>query len=239
MVIGRWRSREHPMYTSKGGSRDLRSLRVLRNFRLRTLKGTPKGSSDLWSHPVAMLLLLRKKRGKKRGMRRTYFRPVPLPVTWLWHFRSKCPTRADMVQLPVAHAHNILPDMVTSGHVTSGCSTANVAWAVPIYYFDRSVTLCIETIVWRYNGAICVGVQYGYTKGFNWMRYSVKININRSIIGRSLRNLKILMFQNSYFHFLFRLEFIIHLKETLSWLCVSGMWSSKGMTTEAQLKTKV
>jgi hypothetical protein len=27
-----------------------------------------------------------------------------------------------MAQLPVAHAHYILPDMVTSGHVTSGCS---------------------------------------------------------------------------------------------------------------------
>jgi hypothetical protein len=37
----------------------------------------------------------------------------------------------------------------------------------------------------------------------------------------------------------FRLEFIVHLKETLSLLCVSGMWSSKGKTTEAQLKTKV
>jgi hypothetical protein len=176
-------------------------------------------------------------------MRRTYFRPVPLPVTWLWHFRSKCPTRAiwcnfrlrmrityfrtgslPVTWLPVAPPHR---------------STANVAWAVPIYYFDRSVTPCIETIVWRYNGAICVGVQYGYTKGFNWMRYSVKININRSFIGRSSRNLKILMFQNSYFHIFFRLEFIVHLKETLSWLCVSGMWSSKGKTTEAQLKTKV
>jgi hypothetical protein len=35
-------------------------------------KGTPKGSNDLRSHPVAMLLLLRK-RGEKPGMRRTYF----------------------------------------------------------------------------------------------------------------------------------------------------------------------
>ena len=35
------------------------------------------------------------------------------------HFRSKGPTRADMAQLPVAHAQNILLDRVTSGHVTS------------------------------------------------------------------------------------------------------------------------
>ena len=118
------------------------------------------------------------------------------------------------------------------------------SWRVPSdfwrnVYIDRSVTPRIETIVWRYNAAICVGVQYGYTKGFNWMRYCVKININRSFIGRISRNLKILRFQNSYFNFFLRLEFIVHLKETLSWLCVSGMWSSKGKTTLAQLKTKV
>jgi hypothetical protein len=55
------RRREHPKDTSKG---DLRSLRVLRNFRLCILKGTPKGSSNLRSHPV---ILLRKKRGGKAG----------------------------------------------------------------------------------------------------------------------------------------------------------------------------
>ena len=31
---------------------------------------------------------------------------------------EKGPTRADIAQFPVAHAHNILPDMVFSGHVT-------------------------------------------------------------------------------------------------------------------------
>jgi hypothetical protein len=31
---------------------------------------------------------------------------------------EKGPTRADIVQLPVAHAQNILPDMASSGHVT-------------------------------------------------------------------------------------------------------------------------
>ena len=61
MVIGRGRRREHPMNSSKE-SRDLRSLQVLRNFRLRMR--TPKGSSNRWSHPVAMLILLRKKRGE-------------------------------------------------------------------------------------------------------------------------------------------------------------------------------
>jgi hypothetical protein len=31
---------------------------------------------------------------------------------------AKGPTRADIAQLPVTHAQNILPDNVTSGHVT-------------------------------------------------------------------------------------------------------------------------
>jgi hypothetical protein len=111
----------------------------------------PKGSSNLWSYPVPMILLLRQKRGEKPGMRRTYFRTGPLPVTWLCHFRSKGPTRADIAQLPVAHAHNILPDRVTSGHVTdvtsghmtyvtsghvtSGSTPSNVTLSVPIYYW--------------------------------------------------------------------------------------------------------
>ena len=62
--------------------------RILHNFRLRirTPKGTPKGSDDLWSHPVAMLLLyyyFKKKRGGKIG-----------------------------------HAQNILSVRTSSGHVT-------------------------------------------------------------------------------------------------------------------------
>ena len=77
---------------------------------------------DLRSHPVAMVLLLRKKRGKKPGMRRAYFRSGPLPDrSSSGHFRSKCSTRADIAPLPVAHAQNILPMLVTdvtSGHVT-------------------------------------------------------------------------------------------------------------------------
>ena len=44
-----------------------------------------------------------------------HFRTGPLPVTWLCHFRSKDPTRVDIAQLLVVHAHNILPVKVTSG----------------------------------------------------------------------------------------------------------------------------
>ena len=101
MVIGRGRRREHPMDTSKG-SRDLRSLRMLHNFRLRTLKGTPKGSSDL-RQPC--------------------------------HFRSNYPIRADIAQLPVAHAQNILPDRFISGHVTDVASghvnSGHAQWSDP------------------------------------------------------------------------------------------------------------
>jgi hypothetical protein len=53
---------------------------------------------------------------------------------WRDHFRSKGPTRADIAQLPVAHAHDILPDRVTFGHGTSGSTTSNATLSVPIYY---------------------------------------------------------------------------------------------------------
>ena len=92
-----------------------------------------KGSNDLRSHPVAMLLLIRKKRGENPGMRRTYFRSGPLldratsgqGLFRSRDFRSKGPIRADMAQ-------NLLPDRVTSchvtdvtsGHVTSGHVTS-------------------------------------------------------------------------------------------------------------------
>jgi hypothetical protein len=137
---------ENTPWTLPKGSRDLRSLRMLHNFRLRIPKRTPKGVNWAWvtcGSPVTTTK--KKKRGKKPGMRRTYFRSVPLPVTWLCHFRPKDPTRTDMTQFSVAHAQNILPDRVTSGHmtdvtsghvtdVTSGRTTSNVALSVPIYY---------------------------------------------------------------------------------------------------------
>ena len=103
-----------------------------------------------------MILLLRKKRGEIRACTeptsgQDYFRTGPIQVTWLCHFRSKGPTRADIAQLPVAHAQNILPDSVTSGHVTdvtsghmtyvisghvtSGSTPSNVTLSVPIYYW--------------------------------------------------------------------------------------------------------
>jgi hypothetical protein len=84
--------------------------RILRNFRLRmrTPMGTPNGSRDLRSLPAIIVLVLlyyilyyyysKKKCGGKPGMRRTYFRD----------FRSKCPTRAAIAQLPVTHVQNIL-----------------------------------------------------------------------------------------------------------------------------------
>jgi hypothetical protein len=138
--IRRGRHREHPKDTAKG-SRGLRSLRVLHTFqlRMRTPKGTPKGSSDLGSHPVAMVLLLRKKRGKKRGMRRTYFRSGPLldmttPGQFLFRSRDFVTSgqKASLRRIVrnfrlhmrrtyfrTGHVTN-----VTSGHMTSGCSSS-------------------------------------------------------------------------------------------------------------------
>ena len=72
-----------------------------------------RGSSDLRSHPVAMLLLLRKKRGEKSGHAQNLLpiRTASGQVLFLSRdFRSKGPTRADIAQLLVVHVQNILPD---------------------------------------------------------------------------------------------------------------------------------
>ena len=91
--IRRERRREHPMDTSEGVTTGVAQLP----------KRNPKGSNDLRSHPVAMLLLLKKRGGKSRSCAEH--------TSGQGHFRSKGSTRADIVQLPVAHAQNILPDM--------------------------------------------------------------------------------------------------------------------------------
>jgi hypothetical protein len=44
---------------------------------------------------------------------------------------EKGPTRADIAQLPIAHAQNILPDMASSGHFRSNMRTASLPVAPP------------------------------------------------------------------------------------------------------------
>ena len=121
-------------FRSKGPARVM-----LRNFRsrLHTSKGTSKGANYLRSLSVPMVLVLlyyictttmvRKKHGKRQGMRIVYFRfrsgPLPVTLVWghfrSWHFRSKGPTRAEIAQLAVAHAQNILPDRGLKHHQTN------------------------------------------------------------------------------------------------------------------------
>ena len=98
---------------------------MLRNFRLRTLKGTPKGSSDFWvtSGSHVTTTTTKKKAREKAGHAQNL---LPVRNTSAQRlFRShdfvtsvQDPTRENIAQLPVAHAQNILPDMVISGHVT-------------------------------------------------------------------------------------------------------------------------
>ena len=126
MIIGRGRHREHP------NQHCLLLLRVMHNFRLQTPKGTP----------VAMVLLLRKKRGKKPGMRRIYFFLGPLPdrassshvtdVTSgqkallgriLRHFRLRMRgtyfRTGHLTEVTSGHVTDVTSSHVISGHVTS------------------------------------------------------------------------------------------------------------------------
>jgi hypothetical protein len=94
----------------------------LHNFRLRmcTHKGTPKGSRDLRSLPIAMVLVLlyyilyyyysKTKTREKAGHAQNILPWLPVrAASGDAHFRSKGPTRADIAHLPVAHVQIILP----------------------------------------------------------------------------------------------------------------------------------
>jgi hypothetical protein len=80
----------------------------------------PLPVTSAWRHFRSKLYYYSSKKnnaGKNPGMHRTYFRSGPFPdrvssshVTYWRDFRWKCPTREKIAQLPVAHAHNILPD---------------------------------------------------------------------------------------------------------------------------------
>ena len=147
MVIGRGRRREHP------NQHCLLLLRVLHNFRLRAPKGTPKRvkwpSVRSGSHGTTTK---KKKRGKKPGMRRTYFRSGPLHEGVKWpsvaillllrkklgkkpgmrrtYFRSRwlCHFRLRMrrTYFRTGYLIDVTSGHVTFGHVTSGCSTASL-----------------------------------------------------------------------------------------------------------------
>jgi len=62
---------------------------------MRTPKRNPKGSSDLRSHPVAMLLLLRKKRGEKAR-----------------HAQNLLPIRATSGRVTVTSGRKVLPGRI-------------------------------------------------------------------------------------------------------------------------------
>jgi hypothetical protein len=141
MIIGRGRHREHP------NQHCLLLLRVLHNFRLHTPKGTPKGVKWPSVTSVAMVLLQRKKGGKKPGMRRTYFRSGPFPdrassshvtdvtsgqkalLGRIWrHFllrvRRSYFRTGHLTDVTSGHVIDVTSSHVTSGHVTSGQVTS-------------------------------------------------------------------------------------------------------------------
>ena len=127
--IRRGRRREHPMDISKGVTTGVAQLPVAHG----TPNGTPKGVK--WPS-VAMLLLLRKKRGKKPGMRRTYSRSGLLPdrsssghVT-LSSSSQKAPLGRIWHNFRTWHVTDVTSchvTDVTSGHVTSG----HAQWSDP------------------------------------------------------------------------------------------------------------
>jgi hypothetical protein len=89
-----------------------------------------------------VLLLLRKKYGKKSTEKKVWKKKYgekirekrtgkstgkkvrPFRLRDFVTSGEKGPTRADIAQRPVAHAQNIIPNMASSSHVTSGSSSS-------------------------------------------------------------------------------------------------------------------
>jgi hypothetical protein len=85
-------------------------------------------------HPQPTLCTTTKtKRGKKPGIRRTYFRTEPLPVTVT--FEQNCTTTLVLKKRgeKAGHAQNTLPDRDSSGHVT---------WSLPVKKAPLGRLLC-------------------------------------------------------------------------------------------------
>ena len=98
MVIGRGRHREHPMDTSKGDHVTFGHYECCTTSGCVHPRELRKGQVTFGSHVTTTK---KKARGKSRACAeptsgQEHFRTGPLPVTWLCHFRSKGPTRAEM-----------------------------------------------------------------------------------------------------------------------------------------------
>ena len=102
------------------------------------------GLRDLWSHLVAMVLvlLLRKRHGKNRACAEH--------TSGHDHFRSKGPTRVDIAQLPVEHAQNILPDMAP----VTWIPVAPPQWGYEISYKRLDVTQLAYDVTERFDSTI-------------------------------------------------------------------------------------
>ena len=124
MVIWRGRRREHPKDTSEVGHVTFGHYRCCACAHPREPEGVKWPLVTSGSHGTTT----KKKTASGQG------------IFWSrdWrHFRSKGPIRVDMAPLPVAHAENILPVtslLVTWLPVAPYSTSANVTWALPIYY---------------------------------------------------------------------------------------------------------
>jgi hypothetical protein len=127
MIIGRGRRREHPKDISKGVTWPSVTTGVAHPREPR------RGSNDLWSHPVAMLLLLRKKHGKRPGMRRTY-------CLFRSHDFVTSGQKTPLGQILRNFWLRMRRTYFRTGHVTdvtSGSTSANMVLSVPIYYSPK------------------------------------------------------------------------------------------------------
>jgi hypothetical protein len=121
MIIGRGRHREHPQPTLFTTTTGVAQLPVAHT------QGNP-GSSDLRSHPVAMVLLLRKKRRTGHVTDVTSCQKALLGRIWR-NFRLRMRRTyfqiGHLTDVTSGHVTDVTSGHVASGHVISGCTPSN------------------------------------------------------------------------------------------------------------------
>jgi hypothetical protein len=95
--------------------------------------------------------------------------------------------KVPIAQLPVVHAQNILPDMSSSGHVTSGSTTTqhhhkwafvrahillNASWDDVVFFVSQFICLCIckKQELFTFRGQQCSPLAFGGIRVSHYFR---------------------------------------------------------------------
>ena len=97
------------------------------------------------------------------------FQGNPTGDIWWRHVRWKGPTRADIAQLPVAHARTFLRETPLWGHVTSCSHVGHAQWYILYCYYSKK----------KNAGTGCACARGDVTSGISPPLLPLKYDLNR------------------------------------------------------------